>query len=136
MMTARTSPAREESQGSLSLPWSTASSNEHLYALTSLKSTGNLNAQAARPAMFQRPLPLSYAALAAWDSPSWVTVFFTVRTLPLTTQVSLNSTTVSPAGDGNDRRDVMTSTAPSNLASPFSVIPSGASTLTLLPSSL
>ena len=83
-----------------------------------------------------RPLVLSYAALAAWDSPSWVTVFFTVRTLPLTTQVSLNSATVSPAGEENDRRDVMTSATPSNLASPVSVIPAGASTLTLIPSSL
>ena len=80
--------------------------------------------------------PFSYTAVAVWDSPSWVMVFFTDRAFPLRVQISWNSTTVSPAGEENERRDVMTSVAPSKRASPVSVIPSGASTVTRVPSSL
>src|SRR5688500_15609693 len=59
-----------------------------------------------------------------------------VSTLPLSVQTSLKSTTVSPSGDVNDRRDVITMVDPSNFASPDSVIPDGALIDTLLPSSL
>ena len=51
-------------------------------------------------------------------------------------RISVNSTTVSPTGETNDRRDLTARVAPSNLASPVSMMPSGASTLTRLPSSL
>jgi hypothetical protein len=48
----------------------------------------------------------------------------------------LKSTTTSPAGDEKDRREVMTRFEPFSIAWPVSVIPAGACTFTLLPSSL